>query len=1134
MKIFIYLVLVFLPATLNANIDVYLSTDQKVFHPDVWTSDIHTSENSIVTHYRYAREDVPLSYISTQSQIQNRILSLLSDLSESERQNRLQALLEKNEDNFLQYLAIALSPDIDADIGQKKDMWITLTPYEEVFDICDIDIISRREIGIDIIEFIYVRKDDSSFTLSDLEYGDIRFWDCIIPFPDRNRSSSDILSLDNVFASTRYMALTEQDSNNFLRFSNSQENNVSIFNISWTSFEQVQWLKINSVRLESELISEKSHWKNRIAYVHKNHYVNPFRNAHINWNQIWWMNYQWNQSFLMQDFNTSHPLFISATDTENNRTLLPWIELRPGIYKKILLQESTFDVNGNPQQKVGATSYYAILYNHDITPPFCEITLFSHDGVWNETFQLPEDPWFHTQKYMYFWCSDPESWCLCNSSIPWCFIKDNQVFSTPKIIPHLWDVSYDFINWAWNNVSCSSTEDKRVRYDFTSPDIRLYQDSIEIHDLTREFVSNDGILYDGNQISFKRYFSIEQAWEFQAGEIPEITFQIYDPWVNNSFQESSGLTNVHVSVSRYVWNGWQEIWVYNNSTWEAIPNYNIPLSNINQNISGYNIENQSWRYQLTFSSKDFAWNSLRATWQYILLPWPIDIDSSILEISQRNIYLANSVDTYEYQLTLRDEFWNVISWREYDIVEQSCQLSVWPCFTLRTDMTQDIPVWDMAITSNPLWWSISDENGRIFFDVASSSPGVFTERFSINFRNPDTTHIFTAEENTFLKPITWILETYDDGEWYNDRLFVWEYRNYRVRSTMTWVTVVPSFDLIWDIVARHPDTEFTLSWSISSEYDWIHFSWTFDSYLSDSEAHKILLEIIYNDISWLAVSYDIWWQSIRYLVSESNRNNNTPTLTDQREIDRPVLLIWWLQATWNAHNPNERQNISDLNSFLQRTHFRKNITQYIMNRESHSNQWGVKYVDMTNSINKNYIVNTYPDYETLVVRNWNILITEDFNPTNQRVWLISYIDSWYDIETWYESVGNIYVTPEVQSINASIYADGALISTTQDWNLVSSDIATRSDELENQLVIQGILFTRNTLAGWRELWWQYMLPWRRESDNQDIAIQYDLYYTRRGSEWCERDSYDFCILPQYLIIEYDSRVISNPPPLFSQ
>jgi len=83
----------------------------------------------------------------------------------------------------------------------------------------------------------------------------------------------------------------------------------------------------------------------------------------------------------MQDFNTSHPLFISASDAEIKRTILPWTEYSPGIFKKTLLQESSYDADGNPKQTVGATSYYAIIYNHDITPPFCEATLFSHDGV---------------------------------------------------------------------------------------------------------------------------------------------------------------------------------------------------------------------------------------------------------------------------------------------------------------------------------------------------------------------------------------------------------------------------------------------------------------------------------------------------------------------------------------------------------------------------------------------------------------------------------------------------------------------------------------------------------------------------------------------------------------------------------
>jgi hypothetical protein len=119
----------------------------------------------------------------------------------------------------------------------------------------------------------------------------------------------------------------------------------------------------------------------------------------------------------------------------------------------------------------------------------------------------------------------------------------------------------------------------------------------------------------------------------------------------------------------------------------------------------------------------------------------------------------------------------------------------------------------------------------------------------------------------------------------------------------------------------------------------------------------------------------------------------------------------------------------------------------------------------------------------------------------------------------------------VTSIKAIMYADGGIIS-TQSWNPISWDVMVRNTTLQNQLTIVGSLFTRNTLAGGRELLGDYMLPGWEVSDQQALAAQYDLYYTRRWNQGCEQDAYGFCNTHEYLIIEYDPRVMSTPPKFF--
>ena len=1119
-----------LPLTTYAQIEVFLSSWERGYHPHIWTSDQDPDDTRLGFHYRYAREDISSSFYLTEEVQQARILDLFSDRELDERIIYYQSLRDFSRDGLMNYLALTLNSDIDDHIGDKVSLWRTLTPFESVFQTCGIPLSERRDITRTLIEAIHNREFE---IIDDIEYSDKSFWDCIIPFPDSRRSPAHILTLPNTFDSNRYIALTRQNSNNFLRFTEAREQDVAL--LSGSSFTHIQDLNIDSQRLESHLTVDKSHGRNRLAYVHKNHFINPFRNANIVWNQVGWQNYLASAP-VSWTFQAWHSLYISEGDSEEVRTLQDWRELRPGIYHKLVLQEDTFESDGSPRQHVWATSYYAIVYNHDITAPLCGATLLSHDSLWYERFELAEGEsnWFNEPKYAYFVCQDPESGCLCDSSMDDCFVRDGYTMSSPQALPHLWNVSYSFQNHAWKTQTCVTSSSDQLRYDFTSPDMSI---SV-LSDPDREYVSNDGVLYDGSQVIGKRYYNISEITELEAGDV-DIDFQIYDPHPSLWGQARSWLARVRVEVSQRVSGVWESIWEMSEDDVEGQELYELSLETINTDVSGRNIVEQAGRYQLMFYIEDRAGNTARIIWQYRILPGPIDTSMSLLEIPERNTSLANSEDYYEYTLTLRDSFSNPVAWKQVVNIAHSCTWSTSECRVIRTNMIWN-PSWNEALRIVPVGSWISNDDGQIFFQVRSLAPGQFTERFEVSFQDPSETHIFSShEENIFLKPLTWTLETYDTSEWYDDRLFVWEEREYRVRATMTWVTVSPSFELIWEIRGRHPDTSFSGSVTSSSLYT--GFTGVFDSSLPELEAHKTLLEIVDNvdnTVSWIIVSYEFFsWEEISYRLSSDALSNNPLILTDTRELDRPVRLIGGLQADGNIHNPNERQNISEINSYGERTRFRRNIAEHIMRRTHNTTVWRVKYIDLTSSGNKNYILESHPNFDTLIVRNGNIVISQDFNTSWGVIWLISYIDNGYSVESWYSAVWNIYVGPDVGRINAFIYADGGLISTDNSWNPFS-DISLRDASLAAQLHIRGLLFTRNTLAGWRELDGLYMLPGRREiaenSANQDLARQYDLYYTRRGNDGCEIDDYWFCNIPQYLIIEYDARIVSNPPPLFSR
>ena len=1127
----VLLILCFLTTSLplHADLDIYLSTEERTHHPEVWTSDIRESDTQILTRYRYAREDFPLSHRLSSQELRSQIFWLFDDKTLEERYEYYEALTAFNKDWFLDYISLALSPDIDADIELLSDLWITLTPFENVFLTCDIALWERRDIVRELIEDIY----KENFTIvDDIVYSDIRFWDCIIPFPDSRRTASDISALSNTFESNRYIALTQLE-DSFLRFWD-WEWDVSILWISNDGFTYTQALTIDSQRIESEQNLQKSHGKNRIAYIHKNHYINPFRNARIDGAEVYGYNYLGTDNFWPSAFWPWHPLYISASASEEMRTILSWTELRPGIYKKIVLQQDSFDASGNPRQQVWASSYYAILYNHDITPPYCESTLFSHDSAWNDTFLPDEERWYNSYKYVFFVCWDPESWCRCDSTMEWCFVRDNWIYSSPQQLPHLWSVSYQFENRAEKTVNCHSSESQTLRYDFWSPDIILKDWDTEISWLTREYVNNEWVLYNGIQVTSKRFFSFREILEFQPGELNNISIDIEDIFIPDSNGWQSWLQDYNISVYRNIGTVWQELWEL--SSWDLGGSVtdSISLLEINNAISWVDIQNQIWRYQIIVHASDRAQNNLRAVWQYTIIPWNIDEWFSIVTVSDRWTVLADDVSSYEYQLSLRDSFSNPIPWVHITSIEQSCEDVSTECYEVKTDMSWDTPEGEEAFRITLLDWWISDQQWNIYLELRSVAPWEFTERFSITTSLWDT-YMLLWENNFFLKPLTWTLETYHNDEWYDDRIFIWEEREYRLRLTTNWDIEDLTFVIVWNLEWRHSDTSFELSWDISHTSEGLEFQGIFDSSLWEFENHKNLLEFVdENWDSWVIVNYSLWWDIVRYKLSSSARNNTPISLGDTRELDAPLRLIWGLQGVWNHHNPHERQNFSDVATNLLRSEMRRDIHQFTRWLKSGDNSGNVYYIDMTHESNKNYIPDSEPSYSTLIVRNWNILINADFNTSWKSIWIISYMDNGYDIETWYSNVWNIYITPNVSRINAFIYADGWVMSVKNNNAELYASISERNEYLTQQLYIHGVIFTRNTIAWARDLWWTYMLPWSRETPHQELALHYDFYYLRRWNSWCETDAYWFCHIPQYLIIEHNTRIISSPPPLFSR
>ena len=83
-----------------------------------------------------------------------------------------------------------------------------------------------------------------------------------------------------------------------------------------------------------------------------------------------------------------------------------------------------------------------------------------------------------------------------------------------------------------------------------------------------------------------------------------------------------------------------------------------------------------------------------------------------------------------------------------------------------------------------------------------------------------------------------------------------------------------------------------------------------------------------------------------------------------------------------------------------------------------------------------------------------------------------------------------------------------------------------------QLYIQGSLVSRNTIGGASVSRTQVVCPYNATC-TYESAIRYDLNYFRAYDKEAWTRAYTNNSLDDYsVIIEYDSRVVSNPPPGF--
>ncbi len=192
---------------------------------------------------------------------------------------------------------------------------------------------------------------------------------------------------------------------------------------------------------------------------------------------------------------------------------------------------------------------------------------------------------------------------------------------------------------------------------------------------------------------------------------------------------------------------------------------------------------------------------------------------------------------------------------------------------------------------------------------------------------------------------------------------------------------------------------------------------------------------------------------------------------------------------------------------------------------------------------------------TVVIEDGNLFINKNMNYGTSKASLgVILINS--NIKPNPET-GNIYIDPAVKNVVGTYYADGSLFSGNPSNKINYKDGGNYQAKLRRQLLLEGTIFTKNTLGGslGEGDSTDYYTPWGQLT-SLDKAREYDLHFIRRYSKGlvpsdnCQDEATNedvscngYCVPltsngdkcdrnPHAFVIRPDGRVKISPPPGF--
>lgn len=555
----------------------------------------------------------------------------------------------------------------------------------------------------------------------------------------------------------------------------------------------------------------------------------------------------------------------------------------------------------------------------------------------------------------------------------------------------------------------------------------------------------------------------------------------------------------------------------------------------------------AWNKILNIKTIDKYWNINEKTINFTIYPNLIDQTKSSIYLiyNTKNSIYADFSSIYTYKLTLKDEFWNNIFWKNLTYLNNECLSPDW-CRKINQNMTNNS--WgDWLIESNYNW--ITNSLWEVNFNVKSYAPWLFSEIFHIKYNDWDNNYNNLSSEkvayiwnnnsyNSFKKPFTWeLLVSSNSWTTYDAIPEVWTNQKYKIKlfsnSDLTYTN--------WKInIIKNVTIKNWIQWHLFENFlNIVNDFWNnLNNYLWFTARINVDDNVLISpDIKWndLEISYNLNWKNIKYYLTKyDNWDDNTKLeLFWENKTTLWIKVVWNLKWAWKYDLTWQEKNFTDISLFDSRSKIRKEAYLLIKWMSNWQILKWIKYVDWEDI--KISWDNLW--YETLIVKNWNVIIEWNLNTIWQKLWIIVLKD-WYSVNSDYDKSWNIYINSWVKYINWIFYADWWLISSNNNWNPYLVDNIWRTSDLKYQLVFKWSLFTRNTI-GWSVLaGGYYLLPWWEKTFDFDKSMIYDLNYLRTGIIWWDwADSlndwnqYNLWFDDPFVII-YNPLIQTNPPKWF--